>query len=215
MSDCDEARELLPELVLGVLGGDERAAVLAHVETCRSCQGESEALVTAAGALLELVPAADPPPGFESRLLARRRRRAGGMTPGRRLRVRLAAVAAGVVLLGAGIGIGAVAAGGGHPAEAAVSVPLVSPAGHVGEVIAAAGRKGFLAMSVDLDGRSGWVRCVAVERGGRHVALGSFLLSNGYGSWSSPLRAAATVTKAELLAPSGRILATATFTTAV
>lgn len=212
MTDCDEAREQLPELVLGVLGGDERARVLAHVVTCGRCQGEAEALVRVTGSLLELVPAVDPPAGFESRLLARRSGLA--RVPRRRPRAVLAAAAAALVLLGAGAGIGAAATGGGGAGPTAVAARLVAPSGRVGEVVAVTGHPGFLAMSVDLGGWSGRVRCVAVESDGHEVDLGSFLLQRGYGSWTATFTATS-VTAARVVTASGRTLASASFSTAV
>jgi hypothetical protein len=78
---CDRAVELAPDLALGLLDGAERAAVLAHVESCAACRTEVAELTELGERLLELTPDAPPPPGFESRVLGqlapvqRRRRR--------------------------------------------------------------------------------------------------------------------------------------------
>jgi Putative zinc-finger len=68
MSDserCEETRELLPELALGIADGEERARVLEHIEECASCRRELERHAVVADGLLELAPEEEPPPGFE------------------------------------------------------------------------------------------------------------------------------------------------------
>lgn len=97
--DCIDAAELVPELALGLLDGAERAAVLAHVEGCDRCRSDLAGLTQVGENLLLLAPEAEPPPAFESRVLAR-------VAPPRRRRVPwrplMAAAAALAVLLVAG-----------------------------------------------------------------------------------------------------------------
>jgi hypothetical protein len=69
--DCTEVRELLPEVAAGVAAGDERAKVLRHLGGCTECRRELAALATTADELLTLVPALEPPAGFESAVLNR------------------------------------------------------------------------------------------------------------------------------------------------
>ena len=57
------------ELALGVLIGRERAAALAHLERCKACREDVHQLMVAGGQLLELLPPAEPPTGFETRVL--------------------------------------------------------------------------------------------------------------------------------------------------
>jgi VIT1/CCC1 family predicted Fe2+/Mn2+ transporter len=57
------------ELALGALTGRERAEALAHLEHCLACQEKVRRLMTQGEKLLELLPAAEPPPGFEHRVL--------------------------------------------------------------------------------------------------------------------------------------------------
>ena len=71
---CKETRELLPELALGILGGEERARALDHLTSCTDCSSELAALSRAADGLLTLAPQHEPPAGFEDRVLARLRR---------------------------------------------------------------------------------------------------------------------------------------------
>ena len=94
---CAEVRELAPELALGILGGAERAEVVLHVNGCARCQAHVVDLTEAADVIPQLVPEAEPPAGFEARVLHRLgadRRRAR-----RRWLASVAAVAAAAMIL--------------------------------------------------------------------------------------------------------------------
>lgn len=67
---CLEVRPLLPELAAGAIAGDERARGLGHVASCPDCRRELSEFTKPADALLLLAPQVDPPPGFESSVLA-------------------------------------------------------------------------------------------------------------------------------------------------
>jgi anti-sigma-K factor RskA len=68
---CDEFAEVAAELALGVLTGRERAAALAHLDTCESCRQLVRELTMTGEELLALLPSSEPPPGFETRVLDR------------------------------------------------------------------------------------------------------------------------------------------------
>ncbi|HEY5394543.1 MAG TPA: zf-HC2 domain-containing protein [Trebonia sp.] len=68
---CDEFAEVAAEFALGVLTGRERAAALAHLNGCESCREQVRELTMAGDELLALLPPAEPPAGFESRVLDR------------------------------------------------------------------------------------------------------------------------------------------------
>jgi hypothetical protein len=68
---CPDIAEMAPELVLGVLDGPHRAAALGHLDTCASCRQTVEELTETAEKLFGLAPEADPPLGFETRVMAR------------------------------------------------------------------------------------------------------------------------------------------------
>jgi anti-sigma-K factor RskA len=68
---CDEFAEVAAELALGVLTGRERARALAHLDGCESCREQVRELSMAGDELLALLPSAEPPAGFESRVLER------------------------------------------------------------------------------------------------------------------------------------------------
>ena len=67
---CVEARELAPELALGILGGAERAEVVDHVNGCARCQAYVAELTEVGDALPLLAPEAEPSAGFADRVLA-------------------------------------------------------------------------------------------------------------------------------------------------
>jgi hypothetical protein len=68
---CDEFADVAAELALGVLTGRERADALAHLERCDACRETVRQLTMTGEQLLGLLPAVEPPAGFESRVLAR------------------------------------------------------------------------------------------------------------------------------------------------
>jgi predicted anti-sigma-YlaC factor YlaD len=87
-SMCAEVRDLAPELALGIVGGPERAEALQHASECGPCRALVGELAEAADALPLLAAEAEPPPGFEERVLAALR------APRRRNRRRSAALVA-------------------------------------------------------------------------------------------------------------------------
>ncbi len=104
---CARARDLIPELALGDLSGDERARVLDHLGTCGACGAEATALAEVVDDILRLAPQVDPPAGFESKVLTRMA--ASDVTRSRprwrRSRAIIASAAAALVLI---VGFGAV-----------------------------------------------------------------------------------------------------------
>ena len=100
-AECQEVRELLPELAAGVASGEQRARALAHLTGCPDCRQELQEAATLVDELmLVLGPEHEPSAGFESRVLAAlpvtrpRRRR-----PTRRLVLRAAAAVLAAVLV--------------------------------------------------------------------------------------------------------------------
>lgn len=70
---CDEVRALLPELALGIADGEDRARALGHLSGCDDCRGELAELSSVADDLLAFAPQAEPPVGFEARVVERLR----------------------------------------------------------------------------------------------------------------------------------------------
>jgi anti-sigma-K factor RskA len=142
---CADFADAAAELALGVLTGRERARALSHLDRCDACRENVRQLTVTGEELVGLLPAIEPPAGFETRVMerlglatpapaparqlspARRfgqnlaRWVAGGWTgsagPGRPRRLLAAAAAAAVIVAGLG----------GWGLRAATSSPPASP----------------------------------------------------------------------------------------
>jgi len=68
---CAELADVAAELALGVLTGRERAMAVAHLDRCDACREDVRQLMATGEQLLELLPPAEPPAGFETRVLER------------------------------------------------------------------------------------------------------------------------------------------------
>jgi hypothetical protein len=68
---CGELADVAAELALGVLTGRERAGAIAHLNTCEACREDVRQLMATGEQLRELLPSAEPPAGFEIRVLTR------------------------------------------------------------------------------------------------------------------------------------------------
>ena len=68
---CAELADVAAELALGVLTGRERAVAIAHLDKCDECREDVRQLMATGEQLLELLPPAEPPAGFETRVLER------------------------------------------------------------------------------------------------------------------------------------------------
>ena len=187
----------------------------------------------AADALLLAAPEADPPAGFEVRLLARLGYGEPASAPApsatgrgsviplrRRAQAVVAAAAAAVAIAAAGIGVG-IAVAPHHATQTAASdirvATLRSPGTSdasttaMGEVAIATGDPSWVVMTFHKPGWSGWVYCVVSENGQTKV-LGSFLLRDGSGSWAVSLGSSGrAVSSAQIEGTNGTVLATAEF----
>jgi hypothetical protein len=228
---CAGLAAVAAELALGALTGHERAGALAHLDRCEACRDKVSRLMVTSGELLELLPTSEPPPGFEVRVLERlglaafgraivsQASRVGNLRqrdgrrprePGRRRRL-LAVAAAAVVVAGlGGWGLGAGVSPAGYVPLS--SAALVSP-GHraVGEIFAYGGSPEWVYVSVNVGTGNVAVICQLVGKDKHVTTVGSFTLTDGYGSWGSPDFADGSPRGARLLAPDGTVLATATF----
>jgi hypothetical protein len=68
---CAELADVAAELALGVLTGRERAMAVAHLSDCDGCREDVRQLMATGEQLLQLLPPAEPPAGFETRVLER------------------------------------------------------------------------------------------------------------------------------------------------
>jgi hypothetical protein len=195
---CEETRELIAELALGVADGAERAQVLEHVADCAACRRELELSSALADELLVLAPAHEPPAGFELGVLRSIHppvERRGWIL--RRLAV-VAAVSVAVAITAGGMLIGfrddrrlanqyrgALAEANGTYFGA---VRLEDAAGRRGGVVFLyRGTRSWMTITIDPEYRGSVERAELVSRTGRRIPLTSFRIGDGVWGGSIPL----------------------------
>ena len=217
---CEEYGDELAELALGVLTGRERARMLFHVESCPRCAEELEILSRAADSVVQAAPEMEPPLGFEVRLFERmgltdvtpRRRR---FRPSRWVPA-VVGVAAAALALGLGLSLTSssptpTVTAQQHGAHPVVTAALVEDGATVGHVMAVGGAKPWISMMMSDSSAQGRVDCVVVTDDGVTHRVGSFKAHKGYGAWISPLPVNPDqLRSAEVVSPSGTVIATAT-----
>jgi hypothetical protein len=230
---CEQFADVAAELALGVLTGRERAEAIAHLDGCEACRENVRQLTTTGEELLGLLPAIEPPAGFETRVMdrlglaaprpglmarLRKARRAGRTVNRTRRMLAVAAVTLAVVVSGlGGWGLGSSTVPSASPPSAGSllsTASLVSPSHQpVGKIFMYSGNPRWLYMSVDVgSGGTGTVTCELVGRDGHVVSLGKFRLNGGYGAWGSPPPLErGPFTGARLVSSDGMVLATASF----
>jgi anti-sigma factor RsiW len=230
---CDDYQQDLAELALGVLTGRQRAATLAHVDSCDHCAEELEQLSRTADAVVYVAPEEEPPVGFEVRLFNRMGlaenasappaplRRGPARWSSSRGRWALAAAAA-VVALVAGLSIGWVTgSSGNHPTQGVAGVhssrevvataDLVEQGRSVGRVVTYGGSTPWMVVTLADSSIDGRVSCAVVTADGVVHKVGAFTASDGYGAWDAPLpMAPRDVRTAEVVSSNGTVIATAT-----
>ena len=185
--DCADVRELAPELALGVLDGEARADVVQHLERCAGCRATVTELSETADSMVLLAPEAEPPPGFERRVVAHLTgdvRRSRGRTAKLGAAVAAAAVILSVVTVRV---IDGARSDGGSPAAVRTVAMIGADGSRVGRVeVIGDGDPAELALSVDYALADGAYRVVlAPEQGARRV-LGTITVTGGHGTWSGP-----------------------------
>jgi hypothetical protein len=186
---CPDVEELAPELALGTLPGDQRSAVLAHLDGCMDCRRLLNKQSDTADSLLLMAPEIEPPAGFTRRVMT-------GLKPAQRPRWRPVALAA-AAALACGLAIGYVpghlgprsGAGTGSVATVAVASFVRNGSGAesaeplAGQVYARAGNPSWVFMTLHGAGSGESYACELVLKGGRTVPIGSFTMQGGVGSW--------------------------------
>lgn len=231
MSDlsCVQMHELAAEMALDVLAGYERASAQAHLNECPSCRSYVGSLTQVGDRLLTLVPGAEPPVGFEDRVLARM-----GLTPPpvrQKRRWWPMASAAAVAALVFGLGGWAVGTATAPQTEPGLASPATNPLGpnetlrfaglhasdgrEIGQVFTYDGSPSWVYMSVATNPDTGPVTCELIRDDGAWVQVGTFSLTKGAGSWGSALAVdPSQMSGARLVSTAtGKVLATATFST--
>lgn len=185
---CEELRELAPELALGLVDGAQRAAALEHVARCGGCRNYVADLSRTADALLLTGPEAEPPEGFEDRVVRRLRPQ-----PVRRVdRWRPFAAAAAIVAVAMGLGVlvGRISAPArsGETALRTASVVSARSGAHVGEVyLHQDGDRSWCFVSIRAQSHEGVYEVRARLRDGRVVTVDRFAVHDGKGSYGRTL----------------------------
>ena len=123
---CADVDLLAAEAAIGLVSGTERADLLEHLDSCERCRALVLELAEVADALVVAGPEAEPPPGFEERVLSQLD---VASRPHRRWPVVVGSVAAAVLLVVA-FALGRVDTGSSEFRE----VAMQTPSGHtVGE----------------------------------------------------------------------------------
>ena len=235
---CREFSDVAAELALGVLTGRERAQALAHLDHCDACRETVRELTMTGEALVGLLPSAEPPAGFETRVMERigvaapapspvsriahfGRKPASQPAPGQkgqagRTRRMLAVAAVALAVVAAGLGWGLRGATSAPASSPLASATLLSASHHAaGKIFLYQGSPRWLYMSVDMPSGNGTVTCQVENRDGQVSTVGSFQLTAGNGYWGSPVpESYGQLTGARLVTANGTVLATATFHTA-
>ena len=236
---CAEFAGVAAELALGVLTGRERARALAHLDWCEACRENVRQLTVTGEELVGLLPAIEPPAGFETRVMERlglatsAPAPAPHLSPARRVGQKLARWmgSAGTgrprrLLAAAAVAVAVIVAGlGGWDLHATTSTPLSSAAlltaSHqtAGKIYFYDSGSRWLYMSVNIGpgggaAGNGTVVCQVEGPDGHVTTIGSFQLTGGYGYWGSPDPVTnGPLTGARLVTTTGAVLATATFPT--
>lgn len=184
---CNSVRGQAAELGLGIVTGEERGDLLAHLGRCTSCQALVGEYASVADALLNLVPEAEPMTELTPSVL-----RATRPSPSRTFRRRLVAVAAAVALVAA-------TAGGvtfvrwwsgtsdtGETTSAVLrSAPMIgSNSLAVGRLVATNNKPPALAVSVDYWVPDGHYNLELRPEAGSSTGIGTLDITNGRGAWT-------------------------------
>jgi hypothetical protein len=213
---CQQCRELAAELALNVLPARERVGVLAHLDACVGCRDTVSAMTDTADRLVELLPGAEPPVGFEHRVLtalAPSSRRA------RRRWVPAAAVLLAITLAGGGWIVGRSYHGVPPPESDSQAglrtimfAPLTAGGRQVGHAYVYPGQASWIYLSLDDNNIGGIIRCELVRRDGSTTPVGTFTLTSDHRAWATPVAVDRdTLATARLFSSSGLTVATAHF----
>jgi len=219
--NCEQFRELAPEVALGIADGEQREEAMRHLAGCDECRHTLEEMSEVNDELLTLAPAAEPPGGFESAVLERLGLR--GKPRRRRVFVglRRIAIPAAAAALSAGVLIGYYhddhvtageyratldAAGGSE----FVANPILDPAGErAGTAFGYQGSPSWVMVTVDAAYRDQVRSCELITKDGRRIPL-DWAGHNGAWSGSIPVDLYDVESIRMLGAKPGEVLATPT-----
>ena len=193
---CNEIRGVLPELALGIAGGEERASALQHLARCSDCRRELEEMLAVADELLLVAPERQPPPGFESRVLAQ-------VSERRTRRWRTVALSAAAAIVLAGVTGGVVYRAGNRDRVVAAQYERVldkfngeyfetatlhgSPSGAEGQVFGYQGSPSWLFVLVPGQSDDDSYDITLETRLGEQISLGAVDVNGTGGSWGKTI----------------------------
>lgn len=206
----DPCADLAAEVALGLVTGHERATALAHLQACAACRQRVGELTAVHDRLRALVPPAEPPVGFETRVLKAIERPGRWRRPGGRQR--RVAVAAGIAaaLAGAAIGGSVLAAPSGHPAPAAPSghtVLTASLQGGSGTVFLDPHTPSWVYLYLDAPSGNGRLTCALQRADGSVAASAPMQVAGDDAYWGGP--APSEVTAVRITDEHGTVVASA------
>ncbi|HVL05189.1 MAG TPA: zf-HC2 domain-containing protein [Acidimicrobiales bacterium] len=188
---CAELEALAAELALGTVSGAERAVALDHLAGCPACRELVSDLAEVADRMLLLAPVTEPPPGFESKVLA-----GMGVAPVRELgrparRRRVLAGVAAVALVAAMSAAGAawLAGEGERPVEIRTALAADNEGRWRCRAVVYGDKPTWLVVSLDrMDGSNNSYSVEAVHAGSEvPIKVGTFTLQQGHGTLARPL----------------------------
>jgi hypothetical protein len=184
---CPDFEAEVDELAVGAVAEPRRSALLAHAATCASCGERLRDLADLADRLLLLAPSAEPPPGFESRVLQRLAATGGSWTDHRRRFLLLVAAAALVLGVFAGTVVEQVRGRPSGPADVATADIVSGEGAVVGEVRLVTDPEPHVLVSIaqprPSPGRRG---CELVLADGSRVRVGSWAYDDvEHGVWAA------------------------------
>lgn len=194
---CDEVKDLIPELAMGVAPGDERAAALTHIATCADCRRALEEASALVDELLLLAPEHDPAPGFDARVIEA----AGIERPSRWRNVSKYVLAAAAVVVAASLAAGLTRWAGADDRQLAAqyretlreangsyfrAATLGNEKDPDGHVFAYQGNPSWVFVTME-DAPSGTYRVRYVTEDGHTDWIGVCQVRDGSGSWGTAL----------------------------
>jgi hypothetical protein len=225
---CAGARDLLPDLALGALSGDDRARLLDHLGTCDACATESAELTAVVDEVVgHLAPRVDPPAGFESRVLARIAAPAPAPGPATPWWKRPMTLVAAVALVLAGTATGLYATRGGPTELNSEYVQSLQALGGKelragaltqhgrtwGQAFVYEGKRSWVFVSMSWDVPDGAYNVVLDRSDGPSATVGSLHLVRGEGSTGTTVGDTRTVTAVRVVDASGHTLCQAVLPT--
>jgi Putative zinc-finger len=226
---CRQFRDLAAELALNVLGARERERALRHLDGCARCSEAIRVFTGVADGLVGSLPEAEPPAGFENRVVAsltpadpRRSRSRSRTSVTQAVAVLGAAALVGAVLVGEGLagddvdpGAVGLAPFDGSEERTVQYAPLLGENQQVGQAYLYRGDPTWIYLSLTppkSSSNAGTVDCEVVHDDGTVTRVGSVTLNHGSAAWGGPAPAPPdSLVGARVVDHAGHMLAVARF----